>query len=57
MATLLTPETFISSDYVKIATTQSAMLMTTEDSEGVEEVPVPATVRETGVIPDGYSVG
>jgi hypothetical protein len=33
------------------------MFRTKEDGEGVEEVPVPASVRETGIIPDGYSVG
>jgi hypothetical protein len=57
MARLLTRETFISSDYVKIAATQSTMFKATADGEGVEEVPIPASVRETGAIPDGYSVG
>ena len=33
------------------------MFKTTADGEVVEEVPVPARVRETGTIPDGYSVG
>lgn len=45
------------SDYLRIAATQAAMFKATEDGEGVEEVPVPASVRETGTIPDGYSVG
>ena len=56
MPTPLTRETFISSDYIKIAATQAAMFKAT-DGEGVEEVPVPSSVRETGTIPDGYSVG
>jgi hypothetical protein len=41
MARLLTRETFISSDYVKIAATQSTMFKVTADGEGVEEVPIP----------------
>lgn len=57
MPTLLTRETFTSSDYLKIAATQATMFKTTADGEVVEEVPVPARVRETGTIPDGYSVG
>jgi hypothetical protein len=47
----------MSSDYLRIAATQAAMFKATADGEGVEEVPVPASVRETGTIPDGYSVG
>ena len=57
MPTLLTRETFISADYIKIAATQATMFRATADGEGVEEVPVPSSVRETGIIPDGYSVG
>jgi len=57
MPTPLTRETFISSNYVKIAAGQSTMFKTTSDGEGVEEVPVPESVRETGIIPEGYSVG
>ena len=57
MSTPLTRETFISSDYIKIAATQAAMFKATADGEGVEEVPVPSSVRETGTIPDGYSIG
>jgi hypothetical protein len=44
----------MASDYLKIAATQATMYKTTADGEGVEEVPVPASVRETGTIPDGY---
>ncbi|EDR06543.1 uncharacterized protein LACBIDRAFT_328778 [Laccaria bicolor S238N-H82] len=32
------------------------MYKITPDGEGVEEVPVPASVRATGTIPDGYTV-
>ena len=27
------------------------------DGEDVQEVPVPASVRATGILPDGYTVG
>lgn len=54
--TLLTREHFISPDHVKVAATQSIMYKITPDGEGVEEVPVPASVRATGTIPDGYTV-
>jgi len=57
MPTPLTRETFMSSDYLRIAATQAAMFKATTDGEGIEEVSVPASVRETGTIPDGYSVG
>lgn len=57
MPTLLTQETFISSDYLKIAVTQGTMFKATADDEDVEEIPIPESVRESGIIPDGYSVG
>jgi len=53
----LTRETIITSYYVKIAAAQSIMFKTTSDGEGVEGIPVPESVRETGIIPEGYSVG
>ena len=56
MPTPLTREVFISDDYVKVAVAQSTMFKATADG-GVEEVPIPASIRETGIIPDGYSVG
>ena len=46
----------MSDDYVKVATAQSTMFKNTADG-GIEEGPVPASVRETGIVPDGYSVG
>jgi len=57
MPTLITRETFISSDYLKIAVTQGTMFKVTPDDKDVEEMPIPASVRESGTIPDGYSVG
>ena len=55
--TSLTRELFISPDHVKIAATQSVMYKITADGEDVQEAPVPASVRATGILPDGYTVG
>jgi hypothetical protein len=48
---------FISSDHAKIAAARPTMFKASADGEDITEVPVPASVRETGIIPDGYSVG
>ena len=55
--TPLTRGLFISPDHVKIAATHSVMYKITADGEDVEEAPVPPSVRATGVLPDGYTVG
>lgn len=48
---------FISPNYVEIAAALPSMFKATANGKGVSEVPIPANVRETGTIPDGYSVG
>jgi len=48
---------FISPNHVKIAVARPTMFNVTANGEGVIEVPIPARVRKTGTIPDGYSVG
>ncbi|KIM40805.1 hypothetical protein M413DRAFT_446177 [Hebeloma cylindrosporum] len=55
MSTPITRETFISPDHVKIAATHSSMFKIKAEG-GVEEVPVPARVRKTGVLLEGYTV-
>jgi len=61
MPTPLTREMFISSDHVKIAAARLTMFEVVADGKGITKVPVPESmresVRETGVLPDGYSVG
>jgi len=54
---LLTREMFISPNYVKITASQPTIYKATADGKGITEVPIPASVRETSAIPDGYSVG
>ena len=56
MPTRLTGEMFISSDYAKVAVARLTMLQIGED-DNITEVTVPENVRETGIIPEGYSVG
>ncbi|KAF8959859.1 hypothetical protein BDZ97DRAFT_1374035 [Flammula alnicola] len=51
----ITRSLLIDDDHVKIATTLPTMFILSE-SEGVEEVPMPEYIKETGVLPDGYSV-
>ncbi|KAF8903328.1 hypothetical protein CPB84DRAFT_1774576 [Gymnopilus junonius] len=56
MSTPITRETFISSDHVKVAAANPTMVKLSADGEGIEDVPVPASIKETGILPDGYSV-
>ena len=46
----------MSSDYAKVATARPTMVQIGED-DNITEVPIPENVRETGIIPEGYSVG
>ncbi|KIM40808.1 hypothetical protein M413DRAFT_446179 [Hebeloma cylindrosporum] len=55
MSTPITRETFISPDHVKIAATHSTMYKMMPDGV-VEEVPVPARVRKSGILLEGYTV-
>jgi hypothetical protein len=53
----LTRSLFVSPDYEKIAISKSTMFVLTKDGQGVEEVPMLASVRETGIVPEGFCVG
>ncbi|KAF8062493.1 hypothetical protein FPV67DRAFT_274889 [Lyophyllum atratum] len=52
----ITRSTFIAANYTAIAAAESKMFEFSKDGEGVKEVPVPAVVRATGRIPEGFSV-
>ena len=56
-STPLTWEMFISPNHVKVAVARPTMFKATANGKGFIEVPIPASVRETGIIPDGHSVG
>ncbi|TFK35326.1 hypothetical protein BDQ12DRAFT_726075 [Crucibulum laeve] len=55
-AARITRETFISPDHARIAAAQSTMWILSKDGQSTMEAPVPESVRETGIIPAGYSV-
>jgi len=57
MPTPLTPEIFVSPDRVKTALAKPTMMEIRAGDEGFAEVPIPESVRNAGVIPEGYSVG
>ena len=50
-------EMFISPNHVKVATSRPTMFKVTAEGTSISQFPVPACVRESGIIPDGYSVG
>ncbi|KAE9407011.1 hypothetical protein BT96DRAFT_1014420 [Gymnopus androsaceus JB14] len=50
----LCSEDFIRADHVKMATGKPTMFDYTD--EGLKEVPIPDSVRESGVVPSGYSI-
>jgi hypothetical protein len=56
-STPITRSLFISADHQKIAAANSGMFVSSEDRQGVEEVSTPVSVRESGVIPEGFCVG
>ena len=56
MPTPLTREMFMSSDYAKVTAARPTMFQLGED-DNITEVPVPEHVKETGIIPEGHSVG
>jgi hypothetical protein len=55
--TPITRSSFISPDHQKIAAENSSMFVYAEDGQGVEEVSTPVSVRESGIIPEGFCVG
>jgi hypothetical protein len=52
----ITRSLFISPDVEKVASNLPTMVVFRADGRGVEEVPVPASVKESGVIPEGFCV-
>ena len=56
MSNKITRECFISPDIVKVAISKETMFDIGEDGE-VVEVPMPESIKATGIIPEGYSIG
>ena len=53
----LTRSTFISPDLQKIAAALPTMYALSQETNSLEFVPTPMKVKETGIIPAGFSVG
>jgi len=56
MSTKLTRASFISSDIDKVAISKETMYVVEENGESVVEVPIPESIKITGIVPEGYSV-
>jgi hypothetical protein len=57
MSNRITRESFISPDIVKVAISKETMFDVGENGEGIFEVPIPESIKATGIIPEGYTVG
>lgn len=53
----ITRELFISEDHVRRALTLPTMTSSGDNGKGIEQVPIPESAKESGVLPEGYSVG
>ena len=47
----------ISPEIVKVAISKETMFDVGEDGKSIAEVPIPESIKATGVIPEGYTVG
>jgi hypothetical protein len=47
----------ISPDIVKVAISNKTMFDFSEDGKTIAEVPIPESIKATGIIPEGYAVG
>ena len=57
MSTKITRESFISPDIDKVAISKETMFAVGEDGESIVEVPIPESIKTSGIIPEGYTVG
>ena len=47
----------MSPDIVKVAISKGTMFDVSKDGESVAQVPIPESIKATGIIPEGYTVG
>ena len=47
----------ISPDIAKVAISNKTMFDVGEDGKSIVEIPIPESVKASGIIPEGYSVG
>jgi len=57
IARTITRETFIADNLTKIAVELPTMFVFGDDGETVKEVPVPASIKATGTLPEGFTIG
>ena len=53
----ITRENFISPDIIKVAISKDTMFDESQDGESIVKVPMPESIKATGIIPEGYAVG
>jgi hypothetical protein len=47
----------MSPDIVSVAISKGTMFDVGEDGKSIVEVPIPESIKATGIIPEGYTVG
>ena len=52
-----TRATFIADDHVQIAIAGSETIWSQEEGGPLKKVPMPPSIKETGVLPEGYGIG
>ena len=57
MSTKITRESLISPDIDKVAISKKTMFVLDEDEDTISEVPIPESIKASGIIPEGYTVG
>jgi len=57
IARTITRETFIADNLTKIVVELPTMFVFGDDGETVKEVPVPASIKATGTLPEGFTIG
>ena len=57
MSNKITRECLISPDVVKVAISNNTMFDVGEDGKSIAEVPIPESIKASGIIPEGYAVG
>lgn len=47
----------MSPDIIKVAISNKTMFDLGEDGKSIVEVPIPESIKESGILPEGYAVG
>ena len=52
-----TRDSFIADDHVKIAISNLKTMWSDDEEGNFKEIPIPQSVKDSGVLPEGYCVG